>query len=345
MVNLKKYNSIPTLITLLVCSVFIGCKPSSSYESTIQQKGDKTYPVSDSRFYGLNECVRKEFKKANKEVYSFLKLSKTLGDYKDSTSIKTYSDWLDLVDLLYRELIVTYHKNDDATTYSRVDYKRLLKDHPKTLKEKWQLAMDFLKTIETPLIADKTKYMVYYGNAYNLVMIEFLRLEYVENPDLKTMDTKKMFDTLKFPLKEGEVTLNNIEYSRLNLSSSKGLDYRFHFALVCGAISCPKLRPIALRDDNLELILNENMYNFFNSQQHIEVSEEAQAISELMSWFQNDFKSLNEKYGMESLIFESCNKETYQLRKDTINNWINDPKSVTYKKYLFTPNIIAPKVL
>ena len=65
------------------------------------------------------------------------------------------------------------------------------------------------------------------------------------------------------------------------------LDYRLHFALNCGAVSCP---PIAFYEaGKLEEQLKLAEYNFLTTDSHYEVSSNTLTVSKIFFWFIKDF--------------------------------------------------------
>lgn len=65
------------------------------------------------------------------------------------------------------------------------------------------------------------------------------------------------------------------------------LDFRIHFALNCGAKSCP---PIAFYDaDNLQAQLDLSTASFLESETNIDLIKKTVTLSKLFLWFQKDF--------------------------------------------------------
>lgn len=65
------------------------------------------------------------------------------------------------------------------------------------------------------------------------------------------------------------------------------IDYRIHFALNCGAKSCP---PIAFyKYDNLDRQLDIAAKAFLNSETEIDTVNKTVTVTKLMSWFSGDF--------------------------------------------------------
>nr|WP_315166387.1 DUF547 domain-containing protein [uncultured Flavobacterium sp.] len=71
-----------------------------------------------------------------------------------------------------------------------------------------------------------------------------------------------------------------------NLAVQK-MDYRIHFALNCGAKSCP---PIAFyTSEKLDKQLNDAMYSFIVSETAIDMNNRTITTSKLLHWYRGDF--------------------------------------------------------
>jgi len=68
-------------------------------------------------------------------------------------------------------------------------------------------------------------------------------------------------------------------------------DARVHFALVCAAISCPKLRRESYRGEILDEQLHEQGVDFLNSPNKNRIEKDGQQIrlSKIFKWFKGDF--------------------------------------------------------
>lgn len=98
------------------------------------------------------------------------------------------------------------------------------------------------------------------------------------------------------------LSLNDIEHRILRGRARNGrpalkdlapgpLDPRVHFALVCGALDCPRLRSFAYTADNLEATLEENARDFANAPKHLRLEQGRLTVSSLMDWYGEDFSS------------------------------------------------------
>lgn len=75
------------------------------------------------------------------------------------------------------------------------------------------------------------------------------------------------------------------------------IDYRIHFALNCGAKSCP---PIAFyRYDKLEQQLDMATLSFMKSESEIDDIQKRVTVSKILSWFKGDFGGTN---GIKTLL-------------------------------------------
>jgi hypothetical protein len=151
-----------------------------------------------------------------------------------------------------------------------------------------------------------------YINLYNAAMVwNLLRYAREEKIDIKTkLFTDLKINDLKVPggniwnasykvkLAGHEVTLDDIEHGLLRgeaqgalapLKVSK-LDPRIHTAVNCAALSCPRVREVAYRAENVEQMLEENMKEFLSSErQFSKVSDGKMQANSIVYWYYADF--------------------------------------------------------
>lgn len=133
--------------------------------------------------------------------------------------------------------------------------------------------------------------LAYWINAYNAFTIRLIIRNYpVESiKDLggSIYRVNTTWD-IKFIEIEGEkYHLNNIEHSIIRKEWDEP---RIHFALVCAARSCPKLRNEAFEAAALEAQLEDQTVHFFNSTLRNDISPDTPKVSKLMKWYSGDFK-------------------------------------------------------
>ena len=134
--------------------------------------------------------------------------------------------------------------------------------------------------------------LAYYINLYNAATIQLV----IRNYPLKSiMDIGSVIQIpfvntpwqVKFITIAGEkYDLDNIEHNIIR----KGFqEPRIHFALVCAAMSCPKLRNEAFVADKLEAQLTEQTRQFLSSADKNILSKDRLELSSIFQWFSGDF--------------------------------------------------------
>ena len=136
----------------------------------------------------------------------------------------------------------------------------------------------------------------YWLDLYNaLVLREVLRRwpltsvrDYQPTLLSKLDTTKGFFRDLRFIVGGNEMSLDDIEHSTIRKTFA---DARIHFALNCGAASCPILRPSSFQGAELESRLQTSTIEFINSRANVNVDSSRQRIvlSKLFEWYKGDF--------------------------------------------------------
>jgi hypothetical protein len=177
-----------------------------------------------------------------------------------------------------------------------VDYDRLRRQDAAALAKYLQR----LESADLKGLGEDDK-LVFWINAYNAVMIQ----QILDNPGLQKVSER--FDLFDVPVSVagGRWSLNDMEHriirGKTNPKNRKGpvpgvtlrkLDPRIHFALVCAARDCPKLRNFAYTAANLEKTLQENAVHFANSPKHLSIWNGRLRVSSLMKWYGEDFDGL-----------------------------------------------------
>ncbi|WP_131458228.1 DUF547 domain-containing protein [Jiulongibacter sediminis] len=140
----------------------------------------------------------------------------------------------------------------------------------------------------------KDEKMAYWINAYNAFTIKLIldnegvssikdigpaaQIPFVNTPwDIKFIEIEgKKYD------------LNNIEHGILRKDFKK--DPRYHFALVCAAKSCPRLRNEAYTAKKLDKQLEEEAEVFLNNEEKNIINNNEVKISPLFKWYSKDFE-------------------------------------------------------
>ena len=125
----------------------------------------------------------------------------------------------------------------------------------------------------------------FYLNAYNVLVIKGIINNY---PIKGPMEITGFFDKKLNVINGASLTLNNIEN---DIIRKKFNDARIHFALVCGAKSCPPIQPYAFKpeklDAQLEQVTKQSIQN--TSFTKINAKTNKVSVSMLFNWYKDDF--------------------------------------------------------
>lgn len=125
----------------------------------------------------------------------------------------------------------------------------------------------------------------FFLNSYNILVIKGIITAY---PTKGPMDIPGFFDKKTFLLNGNSVTLNGIEN---DIIRKKFNDARIHFALVCGAKSCPPIQSYAFKteklDAQLETLARLNIQN--NAFTIIDIKKRTASVSMIFNWYKDDF--------------------------------------------------------
>lgn len=202
--------------------------------------------------------------------------------------------------------------------------------------------MDY-ETLKTSLPTDADK-KAFWINLYNGFTQYFLR----QAPE-RYKDRGKFFKAKQITVAGKEFSLDDIEHGILRRSKIKwslghlnklfprktekelrvqNVDYRIHFALNCGAKSCP---PIAFYSpEKLEQQLEVATKSYLTSEVEIKDAEKTAYLPAIMGWFRRDFGG---KKGMRKLLqkhgYASVNTSTkIQFKKYDWNLYLDNFKNL-----------------
>jgi len=125
----------------------------------------------------------------------------------------------------------------------------------------------------------------FYLNTYNLMVIKGIINVY---PTKGPMKTAGFFDKKTFTVNGATVTLNGIEN---DIVRKKYNDARIHFALVCGAKSCPPIQSYAFRPDKLDAQLETLTKQSIQDKSFTRVNSKTgkPSVSMIFNWYKEDF--------------------------------------------------------
>lgn len=155
-----------------------------------------------------------------------------------------------------------------------------IKNEPNSLNDLMKIAKDIT-------VSDKNKneYKAFWINAYNISVIKGIVDHY---PIKSPLNITGFFDKITYQLAGKTITLNDIENKLLRAKFS---DARFHFVLVCGAISCPPIINEAYMPNQLEKQLEQQTKLALNGDYFIKIDNKKKTVSgsEILKWYKEDF--------------------------------------------------------
>jgi hypothetical protein len=181
------------------------------------------------------------------------------------------------------------HVNDKGM----VDYKGMMRDSTELKKY-----LDLLsKNHPNEKNWSKDERLAYWINAYNAFTVKLI-IDYYPVESIKDIGSSINIPfvstpwDIKFIKIEGEkYDLNNIEHGIIRKEFDEP---RIHFALVCAAMSCPRLRNEAYVASRLDKQLEEETTYFFNNPEKNKITADKVQLSKLLDWYWGDFKNTAE---------------------------------------------------
>ncbi|MFY0601421.1 MAG: DUF547 domain-containing protein [Cyclobacteriaceae bacterium] len=140
---------------------------------------------------------------------------------------------------------------------------------------------------------DKNYKKAFYLNAYNLTVIKQITDNY---PISSPFDVDGFFKVNKFNIAGEMLTLDEIEFDKI---MAPYRDSRVHFALGCGAMSCPFLYDNAFKPDLVEEQLKFRSQTIIDRPDYVKVDEANKTITlnKIFDWYGDQFS-----YNAGSLI-------------------------------------------
>ncbi|TAE28628.1 MAG: DUF547 domain-containing protein [Cytophagales bacterium] len=169
-----------------------------------------------------------------------------------------------------------------------VNYKGFKKD-----EKEFDAYLDLLSKNPPTDQWSKNDQVAFWINAYNAYTIRLI-LDHYPVKSIKDIGSKIKIPFVttpwakKFIKMGGEtISLDNIEHGTLR---KKFTEPRIHFALVCAAVSCPKLRNEAFVGNRLDAQLNDQGVDFMNDPTKNVVGADKAKLSKILDWYGDDFE-------------------------------------------------------
>ncbi len=129
--------------------------------------------------------------------------------------------------------------------------------------------------------------LAYWINAYNAFVLWGVVEAYPVDSVKDIGFLNGFFNRHDFRAGGKDMTLNHIENEIIRPVYQ---DARIHFAVNCGAISCPSLAPHAYYGDRLDAQLQQAMVHFANDSKHVRLDAKGRLhLSKILEWYGGDF--------------------------------------------------------
>jgi hypothetical protein len=151
-----------------------------------------------------------------------------------------------------------------------------------------------LTLVDPSLPATREATMAYYINAYNALTLWGI-LDSYPVVSIQRLDGERsryaIFDDLRLWVGDRYLSVNGIENDVLRPMG----DPRVHFALVCAARGCPRLRNRAYAAQCLHVQLDDNAIEFFSRHERFHISRLTGKVkvSPILKWYREDFGTTN----------------------------------------------------
>lgn len=151
------------------------------------------------------------------------------------------------------------------------------------------------KMMLTPVKSDwsDNEKLTYWINVYNALTIQLI-LKYYPVKSIKDIGSSIQipfvntpWDISCFEVEGDELSLNNIEHGIIRKDFDEP---RIHFALVCAAVSCPKLLNEAYDASRLDAQLTIQTKAFLSNTTKNKISTDRLELSQLFNWYGSDFR-------------------------------------------------------
>lgn len=168
-----------------------------------------------------------------------------------------------------------------------INYKGMIKDSAKL--------DEFLHQLSThapdPKTWSKDEQMAFWINAYNAYIVKLITMHYPLK-SIKDIGPKIQITHVNTPW---QIKFFSIGGKKMNLDEIEGIlrkkfnDPRIHFAIVCGARSCPPLRSEAYTPEKLNKQLNDQGKKFLSDDFKNKITPDKLKLSMYFKWYKGDF--------------------------------------------------------
>lgn len=167
-----------------------------------------------------------------------------------------------------------------------VDY-AAIKAHPESLAAYIDSLAETSPLNRPERFPDRPHELAYWMNAYNAFVLWGVVEEYPVESVKDIGILSGFFNRHKFRAGHQEFTLNHIENKIIRPVYQEP---RIHFAINCGAFSCPSLAPRAYNGATLEAQLEQAVARFAHDAKHVRLGPDGELhLSKILEWYGQDF--------------------------------------------------------
>ncbi len=245
-----------------------------------------------------------------------------------SMSTKAISSTFDHSHALLNQVLNRHVVVFDNQRKSAVDYQAIAKQ-PKRLNDYLTQLSAVTPTQYASWSSDQQ--LAFLINAYNAFTIKLIidNMQAFNRGDAQSIRDLGHFFTSPweqsfFQLLGEQRTLDWLEHEKIRVDFQEP---RIHFALVCAAVSCPKLRSEAYKAERLAAQLEDQTNTFLSDRDRNGVDEQGIYISKIFKWYGDDFNGLHRFLGnyADALTDSSSHLEAMRTSKLPIRytdyNW------------------------
>ena len=245
---------------------------------------------------------KKKIYKQNKKMPSKYSLNAALSPGPAITNRCLDEVSAQLLKHLRKILAVYTHVTDKGSLLVQYDALKKSEDYTELVKNSAALK---LVDVTDPLLS-KNERVAFFINIYNLGVLH----GFIEHGPPKWMISKYFFfNRVGYQIGPDHFSLNDIENGilrgnrrgmtdicgspfstsdrRLNATVEGPVDFRIHFALNCGAISCPPIS--AYESKKLDKQLDLAAKSYMQHNMNFDAKNKVVTLPELVSWYKNDF--------------------------------------------------------
>ncbi|MDW3208711.1 MAG: DUF547 domain-containing protein [Reichenbachiella sp.] len=182
------------------------------------------------------------------------------------------------------DILLKKHVN----TQGGVNYKAFKSD-----EQKLNTYLDVMKQNSPANSWNDNEKLTYWINVYNALTIQLI-LKYYPVKSIKDIGSSIQipyvntpWDIKCFEIDDEELSLNNIEHGIIRKDFEEP---RIHFALVCAAVSCPKLLNEAYEASRLDAQLTAQTKSFLANTSKNKISTDRLELSKIFNWYGGDFR-------------------------------------------------------